>query len=101
VEHAGENSIRVSAWIEKVKASVLESLGAVVAKIGWLTLFERCDTDGDGEVDYEEFEAAVRADIGIPTRLTMLAQQSLGAQWVARGIRGIPHNSNFVARNKC
>jgi Ca2+-binding EF-hand superfamily protein/CRP-like cAMP-binding protein len=75
----GANSIRVAMWVEKVKAKLLKALGSTVAKNGWHELFESMDADGSGEVDFEEFREAVRDRMKVPTRLTLLAQKSMGA----------------------
>ena len=83
-------------------------LGSIVAKIGWVELFNRCvlkcrnegssmenqdssleshgdfgatsyDTDGSGEIYLEEFSVVVRGDIGVKSRLGLIAQKAFGA----------------------
>ena len=42
-----------------------DTAGQLLGKIGWSKLFARYDTDGSGELDFGEFEQAVRTDCGL------------------------------------
>ena len=71
------NNAAISPWMEKAKMKLLEALGTKVNAVGWSTLLAHYDTDGSGSLEYSEFKAAVREDMGIPTKLVLESQQSL------------------------
>eukprot|EP01043_Picozoa_sp_COSAG02_P038837 COSAG02_NODE_3025_length_7518_cov_30.632565_1_plen_947_part_00 len=57
----------VSIWLEEVKKKFKEAAALSVTEEsgGWEALFKAYDEDGSGEMEFEEFEAAVRGDCNI------------------------------------
>jgi Ca2+-binding EF-hand superfamily protein len=52
-------------WLEEVKKKFREVTQETVNKQGWAALFARYDSDGSGDIDFDEFAAAARTDCGI------------------------------------
>ena len=52
-------------WLEEVKKKIRDVTRDIVKEHGWKALFARYDTDGSGDIDFDEFCTAARTDCHI------------------------------------
>lgn len=58
-------SAHIMGWLDTIRSKFLEASSRIVMEYGFSVLFSRLDTDGSGELDQEEFQNAVRTELGI------------------------------------
>lgn len=55
----------ITVWLDEIRSSFRAAAARAVAEHGFAQLFADVDTDGSGEIDFEEFTAAVRTNLDI------------------------------------
>lgn len=60
---SGDSAVNI--WLEEVKKKLRAATTTSVAALGWQALFDRFDVDGSGQLDADEFIAAVRNEMDI------------------------------------
>ena len=58
-------SSHIMVWLDAIRSKFREASARIVMEYGFSVLFGRLDTDGSGELDLEEFQSAIRTELGI------------------------------------